>query len=303
MITLTFLFPPSENLRHIPWMLIYIYIFFFPKKPRKAAVVRALLLLGAWREVKSRRGETPEVNAGGETRGGWERSIRKPRKAVIYSYLMLVCVTLHTWNQVSNRFYMLLIVLLLFVLLHYSWRYSTWQYGFFIFLSAIQWGWTINRSLFFGERVFCWILGEILKLSQQGDVILLHACFICLQDSGTVLRLTSEPCPEAPRNAIGAGRTVSAPLGWLWRHPQSLRRRWTTQAGATWSERNLNHGTMRMYLLHGCVHDMSMELISSVKAICFPHKFHKIWRAERPKKTSFQQNRPAKMTCASKIKV
>ena len=29
-------------------------------RQKKAAVVRALLLLGAWREVKSRRGETPE---------------------------------------------------------------------------------------------------------------------------------------------------------------------------------------------------------------------------------------------------
>ena len=197
---------------------------------------------------------------------------------------MLVCVTLHTWNQVSNRFYMLLIVLLLFVLLHYSWRYSTWQYGFFIFPSAIQWGWAINRSLFFDERVFCWILERFESCPSK---VTWYCCMhVSYAYRTQVLRLTSEPCPEVPRNAIGAGRTLSAPLGWLWRHPQSLRRRWTTQAGATWSERNLNHGTMRMYLLHGCVHDMCMELISTVKAICVPHKFHKIWRAERPKKTS-----------------
>lgn len=29
-------------------------------RQKKAAVVRALLLLGAWRDAKSRRGETPE---------------------------------------------------------------------------------------------------------------------------------------------------------------------------------------------------------------------------------------------------
>ena len=93
MITLTFLFPPSEffqghslDVDIYIYNLIYIYISF--QKPRKAAVVRALLLLGAWREVKSRRGETPEVKAGGDfLRGGGERSIRKPRNAVIYSYI------------------------------------------------------------------------------------------------------------------------------------------------------------------------------------------------------------------------
>ena len=64
------------------FLYIYIYkyhdsnnVFFFTSefgiylgceknRPRKAAVVRALLLLGAWREVKSRRGETPEVPGG-----------------------------------------------------------------------------------------------------------------------------------------------------------------------------------------------------------------------------------------------
>ena len=56
--------------------------------PRKAAVVRALLLLGAWREVKSRRGETPEVPGGrAEVPGG------RAYFVVIYCHFMLVYVT------------------------------------------------------------------------------------------------------------------------------------------------------------------------------------------------------------------
>ena len=69
MITLTFLFPPSEFFG----TFLGCWYTYLSQKPRKAAVVRALLLLGAWREVKSRRGETPEVNAGDFLRGGGER--------------------------------------------------------------------------------------------------------------------------------------------------------------------------------------------------------------------------------------
>lgn len=54
---------------------------------------------------------------------------------------------------------------MLFVMLHYySLRYSTWQYGFFIFWSAIQWDWTVNRSVLIGERAFCWMLERIYDI-------------------------------------------------------------------------------------------------------------------------------------------
>eukprot|EP00435_Cladocopium_sp_Y103_P065372 s167_g27.t1 len=47
-------------------------------RQKKAAVVRALLLLGAWREVKSRRGETPEeLAARCQSRwGGYDEILR-----------------------------------------------------------------------------------------------------------------------------------------------------------------------------------------------------------------------------------
>mmetsp|Transcript_77698 Transcript_77698/g.171637 ORF Transcript_77698/g.171637 Transcript_77698/m.171637 type:complete len:198 (+) Transcript_77698:74-667(+) len=47
-------------------------------RQKKAAVVRALLLLGAWREVKSRRGETPEELAVRFQRrwGGYDEILR-----------------------------------------------------------------------------------------------------------------------------------------------------------------------------------------------------------------------------------
>ena len=97
-----------------------------------------------------------------------------------------------------------------------------------------------------------------------------------------------------PSSLIGAGRTLSAPMGWLWRYPQSLRRSRTTQAGATRSAKTSTMGpwgciccTSRMRISwwwRGALSNCDVCSISSVSARNFPHKYHKYEGPKDPKR-------------------
>ncbi len=97
-----------------------------------------------------------------------------------------------------------------------------------------------------------------------------------------------------PSSLIGAGRTLSATMGWLWRYPQSLRRRRTPQAGATRSAKTSAMGpwgciwcTSRMRISwwwRGALSNCDVCSISSVSARTFPHKYHKYEGPKDPKR-------------------